>query len=510
MPNTLIKEQVDIFKLPSVDAQHKGAKGTQISIGDLHANTMKLIFMLIKHGVATNIDAKNYERLVTIYKTPTNELTKALLTEFNQILDKITFNTDTIVRLIGDELADRGSNDYFTLKVLEKLYQHKVPVETIVSNHGIEFIEAYEKQQDFHAPMLSQGGHAPSMEKLQQLVEKGLVDKKEIKHIANQAYKPTLRAISYSLSEDKQEITIYSHAGIGLESIKNLAKKLNAQYKDTTTTDLAQTIDRINEVFQQHVQANTVHTLYSREKMQAGYGGMTDLTDSPFEFILWNRFYHTLSRPTVHFGYRINFAHGHDSRDQTKDNIYNLDNNLGKFWMDHNNQGEYTVLYSQNQIAPAYQPATVVESVDTKVDSQNDLIRTPPALKEQFLIQLKSISRKADFLEQDGHKQAANCAHRLYETIHAHYDHWINKEITNQTFQTQCSQAIDTARPELEKHRGWKQLLGNLMLAIVGLGVFYVAAGLINKAVTGHFLFFKTDSQQKIDQLEHTLQSIPG
>ncbi len=67
-----------------------------------------------------------------------------------------------------------------------------------------------------------------------------------------------------------------------------------------------------------------------------------------------------------------------------------------------------------------------------------------------------------------------------------------------------------TARPELEKHRGWKQLLGTLGLAIAGLGIGYVIAGLINVAVTGHFLLFrpKTDSLQKLELLQKSLDQV--
>ncbi|MCL9683732.1 Dot/Icm T4SS effector Wip [Legionella maioricensis] len=338
-----IKEQVDIYQLPSVDLTHKGTGGAQITIGDLHANTMKLMFMLVKHGIATNINKEDYNRLVKIYKTETENLTKELLGEFTGILGKLKFNSDSTIRLIGDELADRGNNDYFTLKILEKLKEHKVPVEIIVSNHSIEFIEAYERQEDF-LPRILLEEHSESIRKLQRLVESGIVTRDEILDIAEKAYKPTLRAISYSLSEDNKEITIYSHAGIGLDSIKDLAQKLEVEYKDTTAVCLAQTINKINEQFQKHVQNDTVHTLYTSENMWAGYLG-ENLSDAPFEFIMWNRRYYSLDRPKDHYDYKINFVHGHDSEDLTKDNIYNLDNSLGKG--DYGNQGSYTVLYSR-------------------------------------------------------------------------------------------------------------------------------------------------------------------
>ena len=85
MPHEFINEQVDIYQLPSIDVPHKGSAGTQVTIGDLHGNAIKLMFMLVKHGIATNIDEADYNRLVAIYKTPTQDLTKKHLDEFNQI-----------------------------------------------------------------------------------------------------------------------------------------------------------------------------------------------------------------------------------------------------------------------------------------------------------------------------------------------------------------------------------------------------------------------------------------
>lgn len=321
MSHELISEQVNIDELPELDTQHQAKKGIQITIGDLHGNALKLMFMLIKHGIATNLKTTDYDKLVAIYKTNPDALTKEHLDEFNQILSKIKFGNQSLVRLIGDELADRGQNDYFTLKILEKLNEHKVPVEIIISNHSIEFIEACEKQDNFFAPRL-EFVHSQSMAKLQMLVEKNILTREEILAIANKSYKPTLRAISYSLSKDQKEITIYSHAGIGLNTIKTLAEKLKVEYIDKTLIDLAQTIDRINAQFQEHVQNDTVNTLYTDKKMRQGYVG-SDLSDAPFEFIMWNRLYNKIDRPAEHSGYKVKFVHGHDSTSPTNDNIVN-------------------------------------------------------------------------------------------------------------------------------------------------------------------------------------------
>lgn len=504
MSQQLISEPVDIFQLPS--ATHKAAAGSQITIGDLHGNAMKLMFMLVKHGIATNINNQDYKRLVDIYKTPTDELTKQHLVEFNRILSQLKFNNKALVRLIGDELADRGNNDYFTLKILEKLSEHQVPVEILVSNHSVEFIEACEKQDDFHAPMLF-GTHALSMEKLQELVEKGIVSREEILDIATKHYKPMLRAISYTLSEDGKEITIHSHAGIGLNTIKNLTQKLQISYKDASALELAQTIDHINAEFQKHVKSNTVSSLYTREKMEEGYSGYADLTDSPFEFIMWNRLYDKIQRPANYLGYKINFVHGHDSADRTIDNICNLDNQLGK--AEHYNEGYYTVLYAHEDTMTLGKNPVEKGNNHPNNEEIKPAVISLPELQQQFLSLLDKIKIKELDLRDRGYAVAADRAKELHGLIQEKHSDLIEGKIDNPTFKRDCIDAINQARPELEQHRGWKQILGNLAFAIVGLGILYVAAGLINKAVTGSFLFFKTESAKKVEQLEGAINRYP-
>ena len=337
MPELISIDNVDIYQLPTVDNQQKGA---QFTMGDLHGNAIKLLFMLVKQGIATHISEKDYHKLVKIYCTPTEELSTMVLAEFNAILAKIDFCCDYRIRLLGDELADRGSNDYFTLKILEKLSIYHVPIEIMVSNHGIEFIEAYETQDSFHRIMLSDE-LAASMQNLQTLITAGRVTRQEILAIANKAYKSMLRVISYTLSANMQEITIFSHAPIGLNTIKSLAQQQGVAYNDKTAVELAQTIDTLNRQFQKHVQDNTVHTLYQFNHMRDGYAGYLSC-DAPFEFIMWNRQYDILERPVSQGGYQLNFVHGHDPQEKTRDNIYNLDNQLGKGRGQH--IGNYTVI----------------------------------------------------------------------------------------------------------------------------------------------------------------------
>ena len=143
---------------------------TNATLGDLHGNALKLLFFLTYLGIF-QINEEIYKRLVHIYHTPTAALTQELLDEFDFIVGDIPIlNRTLLVRLIGDELADRGSNDYFTLRILEKLYLEEIPIEILLSNHGIGFIEAYEDKPTFLYDNLG-SDYATSLYNLQTMID---------------------------------------------------------------------------------------------------------------------------------------------------------------------------------------------------------------------------------------------------------------------------------------------------------------------------------------------------
>lgn len=486
-----VVENVNINSLPAVDAKYLSKIGTEITIGDLHGNAMKLLFMLVKHGVA-EIERQKYKDLVQIYKKNVNALTAADINKFHDILDGITWTPQGLMRLIGDEFCDRGSNDYFTLKILEKLHDHKVPYEVIFSNHGADFVGAYEKQAEFTPPMLDRQ-FAASMIHMQTLIDKGLVKRDTVIALINKAYKPALKALSYSLSEDNKEITIFSHAGIGIPNIEAVAKKIGVDYKDATAIELAETIEHINKKFTLFVQKNEVHTLYTAENMMLGYQGRGIPTDAAFEFMVWNRHYN-ISRPKEYNGYKAFFAHGHDSRDPCDDNVFNLDNTLGKD--PRYDSGVYNVLYAdEGPLVLKPKPEAEPEPEPEQENADADTSLNDEFLKKLFVIKDKTADLRKRNFEEDAKKAEELCANiaGLYEKYQA-------KELTLEAFQEKALGQIEAVREPLETHRGWKQIIGNVVLAILGLGVLYLAAACINLAVNNRFLFFRTESGLMLDQ----------
>ncbi|RUQ89218.1 hypothetical protein [Legionella septentrionalis] len=126
--------------------------------------------------------------------------------------------------------------------------------------------------------------------------------------------------------------------------------------------------------------------------------------------------------------------------------------------------------------------------------------------KADFLMQLDIIRAKAADLRKNNYLPAAEAAQRLHTNLTE-----ISKiYFANPTehgyvkFKENAEQEIDKAHQELDKHRQvWKPILANIALAILGFGVLYFVAVLINR----NFFFNKTDSSKKLDGLSAVLDT---
>ena len=195
-----------------------------ISIGDLHGNAIKLLYTLIEEGFL-ELGEENYNELYNIYSKDPNKLTKADINKFRSILAFSKFNNNKSLTLIGDELSDRGMNDWFTLLILKRLHEAKVDVDILISNHGVDFIHKINNQESCIG--ILPGGKSPtrSYDNMITLVRNGIISEEEIKEIITEHYIPMFKALNYSIS-DKGEFIIYSHAPIGLETVEEIAKRL--------------------------------------------------------------------------------------------------------------------------------------------------------------------------------------------------------------------------------------------------------------------------------------------
>lgn len=354
----------------------------QITIGDLHGNAIKLLFFLIKEGVY-DISKTDYGSLVDIYiknliiKIPLTNKEKARnqsrLRKFKYLINKLKLKNKASVRLIGDEVADRGQNDFFTLLILEKLHEDKVPFEILISNHGLSFIESIENhvpEDKTLRPVTFNPGtdFINSLFNLSKLIENETVSIDEILSITYKCYMPSLKLLSYDLNQAENCISLYSHAPIDLKIIKNLANVFELSVMDDSPINLARTIDSINQktqgLFEQGIFYQSCIDIFKKQlkdnSQQVG-------KPNPLFQVMHNRNYNILNRTPTHQGYNVNYVHGHDHSGLADKHIFKLDSLLGKVLT--LNRGCYLSLVTKRTLL-AHE---IIDNSQTKSEINQDL-----------------------------------------------------------------------------------------------------------------------------------------
>ncbi|KAF5292179.1 hypothetical protein FQR65_LT11277 [Abscondita terminalis] len=124
----------------------------------------------------------------------------------------------------------------------------------------------------------------------------------------------------------------------------------------------------------------------------------------------------------------------------------------------------------------------------------------------EFYCCLKDINEKANNLRMNGHVDVAKTADQLVSDLHSCALKYLknSKNTAFEVFKSECFNHINLAKPVLKKHQGWKHLLMNLALAILGARVFYMAG--INKKLNGKFTFFRdTSFTQKVNGISNVI-----
>lgn len=321
---------VDICRFPSNIRKHSSKQ--EITIGDLHGNAMKLVYFLVHEGVMVNLPSGDFSRLCTIYHTSPSTNAK----EFSSIIFRTRIATQhPKIRLLGDEFADRGANDELTLIVLEKLAEEAdlQRIEILLSNHGFEF---YSYNQDDHMNRLSfkflsgLQEHAAFSRSLH-VFHNTVRDKSRATRVLKTIYKHFLKLISYSVTNNSNDILIFTHAPIGLEVLVQFAN------------DFVLPQDMCGNV--QAMEANLLHCIdlvqqrFDLEIKQKISNGMR--RSRSIQQLLWRRASDgKVTRPLLtHDGKQVRWVHGHDGFEvSAKPYGYCMDDEFGKEWNDPNPQ----------------------------------------------------------------------------------------------------------------------------------------------------------------------------
>ena len=380
-------EIVDIYQYPTRIAEPSPLP-IQLALGDLHANAIKFIYFLIREGVLT-IGRNDFAELVEIYKTPTENLSAEKLAAFNNIIAraKATSSPHHII-FIGDDLADRGMNDYFILKIYEKLSLSNINFEVLISNHTSQFLNQFfhgleNENQTLYINKYASFG--TSLSNLQTLIVEKKIDSNEIFHILHSHYLPklTLWVLDFSTSpEGKLFFNIYSHAPVDIVKITNVGKYFGIEIPSNQLLDLYTAMSSISMAFK--------NNMFKENGYNSLFLGSLNTNDVIGE--LTNDRYEDLRHINELFPYLILNIHGHVGTESFQHNgafnwfYVNLDSNLGK--KINSNQGEYVVLtnnfnYSSPQLMPAATPSELLNSQDSQSDNEADQENVSDAEKSE-------------------------------------------------------------------------------------------------------------------------------
>jgi effector protein B len=129
-----------------------------------------------------------------------------------------------------------------------------------------------------------------------------------------------------------------------------------------------------------------------------------------------------------------------------------------------------------------------------------------------ILLQVQEIEKKAKQLGDRNEIAASDAATFLAGKIRNGVRKYAENGETDETvaleqFKEEARGHITASKVILGEHREeWKYILANISLAILLVGVGYIAVALINKQLSGNYTFFSTpDSKQKVEQLEERI-----
>lgn len=387
MSNCIFEEHVNLKDLPAPISQEN--RFQEITVGDMHANAMKFIYVLAEIGLITNLDENTYQQLWAIYTKDPNNLTGIDLDYFEEIINNFHFSKDkTKLRLLGDLLSDRGMNDIFMLFLFEKLAREQVDFSILASNHDMNFLSWLFNPN--YEPSIGENC-IRSLDNLNILIERGLIAKDEIGVLIKQFYLPHLKLVDITDSTDfdetesdesiesvdsldyvqDAEVSLYSHAPIGLETIRTLAEYYESEHAEIKCLrDLKYNINYINQEFIKKIKS-----------VNLSIGDVFDLKATlavnPEYAVFWNRDMQ-LERPSTFDGIDMYYIYGHNYVDEQLPHLICLDNLFGKEEdaLDSRFEDHTMMLFHPNLSIIYDDRITVVSGL---IDSDDDSIDTTKA-----------------------------------------------------------------------------------------------------------------------------------
>jgi len=328
-----------------------------ITIGDLHASPILLLYFLKHYGVI-HLSQSQYEELFDVYEqigafqsVPEELFSNETLSEqlevryeqFFNLIRQIKVNPiEFKIRFLGDELGDRGECDFFVIKILEKLHLHQVQFSILISNHGFAFMSCLQflflNKHQLPEEMMIDSQSMRSYVYLRKLIDAQWLNYEYLERFMEEIYYPHLELLDYGLSIDGDDLNIYTHAGMNLLELKKLADDYGVTWQDSTVFDLAATLDQMKSVFKATKLQEIILILReiyqindADERLQVT---QKKLVNKPFWSIIWNRSYSDIGPYQRQGNFFVHNIHGHDESCPSSNKYYvSLDSPLGKCFL---------------------------------------------------------------------------------------------------------------------------------------------------------------------------------
>ncbi|WP_133135387.1 protein kinase domain-containing protein [Legionella rowbothamii] len=171
----------------------------------------------------------------------------------------------------------------------------------------------------------------------------------------------------------------------------------------------------------------------------------------------------------------------------------------------------------KNREHPPY--VNLVATTEPKIENMAILTRYHPQSMlriEAILAQIKLLRAQAGDLIYRGSDDVAGKLSLLATDLETKMNQLKYMSLTNynqcvEQYAADCQTLINTSKEDFANHRNINYILANVALAIAGLGVVYLAAGIVNLVVTkgNNFLFFKeTKTSSLVRAVEENLTGI--
>lgn len=335
------------------------------TLGDLHANALKLLHFLRYIGAATFPDSTPtsnlwgvlglktpientwYNLFVAIYDKPASFWNNNNNFVFETFFKALTIKSEPKSRYIGDDLYDRGVTDAFILFFIRKMKAANSAHKILLSNHGAGFIRIRESLDRKTNPGMNRylfsdtffgPEQSASAQGLQRMIDNKAISWAELSSIYDKDYTDlvALLDIEHNMEND---LRIFSHGPINEVDILRaalclikpnsghdraitsqeekrirlaLAHAKGVDGESLNNTDLVDLKNIVNKAITYHAKNHTLTALLAKELDDHAFGvyfgdGYGKLGTCPFyrtqplQYILWNRIHPSLNKATSGF-----------------------------------------------------------------------------------------------------------------------------------------------------------------------------------------------------------------